>query len=213
MTVSSAGFPGSSERRISAPAIGSPTRSPQQRQWQNGESTRNGQHDTIQYSGAPQSIVLGHTGTAGLVQEPSTAVTSPDLGRLENDIEVLCVNSAVGQPQYLGPSSALGLSKIISSALGRIRLQGPGLTMGGQDNDFLRDLPRSEPASLPDRIFGSFLSDAYFTHVHPQYPFLHQPTFTEWENNVHYALENAMQPDLMQLFFVNMVCAVIPWSA
>ena len=146
---------------------------------------------------------------AGIVQEPSANGTNPELDRLRKDIEVLCVNSAVGQPQYLGPSSALGLSKVIGSALGRIRLQGPGLTMGGQDNDFLRDLPRSEPASLPDRIFGPFLSEAYFTHVHPQYPFLHQPSFTEWENNVYYALENSMQPDLMQLFFVNMVCAVM----
>lgn len=142
---------------------------------------------------------------ASVFSRPEPAGDVRDLERVRQDIEMLCVNSAIGQPRYLGPTSALGLSRVMSSVLGRIRFQGPGLTMGGINNEFLRDLPRSEPASLPDKLFGSFLSDSYFTHVHPQYPFLHQPTFTEWENDVYYALENAMPPDPTQLFFVNMV--------
>lgn len=136
---------------------------------------------------------------------PEATGNDQNLGTIREDIEMLCANSAIGQPRYMGPSSALGLSRVIGSVLGRIRFQGPGLTMGGINNDFLRDLPRSEPASLPDKLFGSFLSETYFTHVHPQYPFLHQPTFVEWENEVYFAIDNSMPADPTQLFFVNMV--------
>lgn len=142
------------------------------------------------------------------IQNETASSSSASDHELARHIEDLCVSSAVGQPRYLGHSSALGLSKIISANLGRLRFQGPGLTMGSMDNEFLRDLPRSDPAPLPDKLFGAFLSDAFFTHVHPQYPFLHQPTFAQWENEIYFAIESSLSPDPTQLFFVNMVYAV-----
>lgn len=162
------------------------------------------QNDMSMGSGSFSRAVNSSETAGSAIRGPTGDIQSLD--RFRKDVEILCVNSAIGQPHYLGPSSALGLSKIIGSAMGRIRFQGPGLTMGSMNNEFLRDLPRSEPTSLPSKLFGSFLSDAYFTHVHPQYPFLHQPTFLEWENDVYYAMDNAMSPDPTQLFFVNMVC-------
>ena len=67
-------------------------------------------------------------------------------------------------------------------------------------------MPKPLPASLPEPPFGSLLVDAYFTHVHPQYPFFHRPTFDYWERNVQAANAAGNTPDPGQAFFVYMVC-------
>ncbi|RJE26392.1 hypothetical protein PHISCL_01279 [Aspergillus sclerotialis] len=127
---------------------------------------------------------------------------------LDPSLESLCMSSASGQLMYFGESSALSLSKTLTSVLRSVRLQGPGMTVSGVRCDLWPRMPKPLPASLPEPPFGSLLVDAYFTHVHPQYPFLHRPTFDYWERNVQVANAAGNTPDPGQAFFVYMVHAI-----
>lgn len=123
------------------------------------------------------------------------------------------MSSATGELRYYGPSSALAFTTTISSVLRSVRLQGPGMTLSNVRNEAWRNLPRPIPAPLPDQIFGGLLADAYFAHVHPQYPFLHRPTFDFWESSVHTSSASNNPPDTTQAYFVYMVSTVaaISW--
>lgn len=121
-------------------------------------------------------------------------------------IDMLCMDSARGQPFYFGASSPLLFTRLVSSMLRGVRSQAPGLSMSGVDDELLSEMPQTAPAMLPDRFFNDLLVNAYFTHVHPQYPFLHQPTFMKAQKNVLDATENVIPPDPVELFFVYMVC-------
>ncbi|KIW38128.1 uncharacterized protein PV06_10088 [Exophiala oligosperma] len=126
----------------------------------------------------------------------------------DNAIEALAMSSATGELRYYGPSSVLAFTTAISSVLRSVRLQGPGMTLSNIRNEAWRNLPRPIPAPLPDQIFGGLLADAYFAHVHPQYPFLHRPTFDFWESSVHGASASNTSPDTTHAYFVYMVYAV-----
>lgn len=123
----------------------------------------------------------------------------------DNAIEALAMSSATGELRYYGPSSVLAFTTAISSVLRSVRLQGPGMTLSNIRNEAWRNLPRPIPAPLPDQIFGGLLADAYFAHVHPQYPFLHRPTFDFWESSVHGASASNTSPDTTHAYFVYMV--------
>lgn len=86
--------------------------------------------------------------------------------------------------------------------------------MSGVDDELLAEMPQLAPALLPNRFFNDLLVNAYFAHVHPQYPFLHQPTFIKSQKNVLDATENAIPPDPVEFFFVYMVCGFcgVPFS-
>lgn len=80
--------------------------------------------------------------------------------------------------------------------------------MSGVSDAILQQIPRAQPGPLPDRFAGQLLEHTYFEHVHPQYPFLHRPTFQTWQENVFTATETGLQPDPTQLYFVYMVYAI-----
>lgn len=80
--------------------------------------------------------------------------------------------------------------------------------MSGVSDALLHQMPRAQPGPLPDRFAAQLLEHTYFEHVHPQYPFLHRPTFQNWQESVLSANENGMQPDATQLYFVYMVYAI-----
>ena len=63
------------------------------------------------------------------------------------------------------------------------------------------------PCLLPDYDSCVTLSNAYFQNIHPQYPFLHEPTFRLWERKLIGPFEAMDAPsfDPIHLFFVNMV--------
>lgn len=127
---------------------------------------------------------------------------------LTDDLATLCASAASGQMLYFGETSGPALSKILTTIMNGARLQAPGLTLSGARNSPWHELPKAIPASLPEPVFGSLLVDAYFTHVHPQYPFLHRPTFVYWESQVQAALRQGHTPDPGQYFFVFMVNAI-----
>lgn len=135
--------------------------------------------------------------TSPSVQSGTDCHTSP--------LEMLCMNSAAGQSLYFGASSPLLLSRSINAMLRGVHSLAPGLSMAGVDNELLSELPRPCPVLLPGRFFCDILANSYFTHVHPQFPFIHRPTYDKWQRNVLDAIESAIPPDPMQVFFVYMV--------
>lgn len=48
----------------------------------------------------------------------------------------------------------------------------------------------------------SMLTTAYFDQVHPQFPFLHKPTYLQWEEEVMVARESGYAPNPAHMFFV-----------
>ncbi|KAK5679239.1 hypothetical protein LTS10_008054 [Elasticomyces elasticus] len=121
-------------------------------------------------------------------------------------VERLCISSVVGSPAYFGLSSPLTFSRVLSTTFKALRFHGPGLTMSGIDidNTVLGHIPRPTPAPLPVRFFGEVLEGAYFDHIHPQYPFLHRPTFRSWQDKVFAATDRGEVPQPLHLFFVYM---------
>jgi hypothetical protein len=108
------------------------------------------------------------------------------------------------EPQYLGSSSAFAFSRIISLPLNR-NLPPSAATTGPA----LGDQPglTGTPCPLPDYDTAISLSNAYFKNIHPQYPFLHEPTFRTWEAKVYGASPESVHTELfgLSLFFLNMV--------
>lgn len=123
-------------------------------------------------------------------------------------LELLCVHSAGGEPHYFGASSALSFTKTFSATLRGVRAQGPGLTMGGIPDFNVTSRPRPLPAEFPDEATLQKLTSAYFDLVHPQFPFLHRPTYLSWEEGVLAAHRDGYLPNRVHLFFVYAIAAV-----
>lgn len=116
---------------------------------------------------------------------------------------MLCFRAAGGDPHYFGSSSDFSFTKVFSASLRGVQAQGPGLTMGGISNPHPLSgdqVPRPKP--LPERSRLVRLTKAYFDQVHPQFPFLHRPTYLEWEEHVLRARETGERFDPVSLFFV-----------
>jgi hypothetical protein len=107
------------------------------------------------------------------------------------------------EPQYLGSSSAFAFSRIISLSLNRNLPSVPTGVFG--DREGLT--PSPTPCSLPDYDIATSLSSSYFKEIHPQYPFLHEPSFRALEAKVYDAPSDFIDTDLYgpALFFMNMV--------
>ncbi|CAH0052275.1 unnamed protein product, partial [Clonostachys solani] len=91
----------------------------------------------------------------------------------------LDVSTTQTEPQYLGSSSAFAFSHLISSSLrGAIVPKPSSRTNPGH----LCISPL--PCPLPGYGIATTLSNAYFENIHPQYPFLHEPTFRQYEKNL-----------------------------
>lgn len=115
--------------------------------------------------------------------------------------------SAAAEPHYLGSSSTFAFSRIINSALRQPVSSGPGFTATGPSPLLDSSTPLAYPCPLPDFDTGIILSNAYFENIHPQYPFLHEPTFRIWEIKVREPCHNSeyLNLDPVPRFFVNMV--------
>jgi hypothetical protein len=109
------------------------------------------------------------------------------------------------EPQYLGPSSTFAFSHIVNSSLCRHlpekAKQPPGLLTT------TRQAPSASLCFLPDSELALALSNAYFENIHPQYPFIHEPTFRLWERRVNAQSQQvgALNDNAVPLFFLNMV--------
>ena len=126
-----------------------------------------------------------------------------ELSDLSSMVGTLSLNAAGAEPRYLGSSSVFAFARFIKPALRKAVSSMP------VDIDDL-ELPPPEPCLLPDYHTAVRLSNAYFENIHPQYPFLHEPTFRMWET----ALEDpfdamtVLDCNPVPLYFLNMVCAI-----
>ncbi|KAF5988298.1 purine utilization positive regulator [Fusarium bulbicola] len=108
------------------------------------------------------------------------------------------------EPQYLGSSSSFAFSRIINLSLSSNLPTAPTLA-------HLSDRRSSpSPCLLPDYDVAVKLSGAYFKYIHPQYPFLHEPTFRTWETMLYDSSLDFTETgfSFTPLFFLNMVYAV-----
>ncbi|KAL4750035.1 hypothetical protein BDW72DRAFT_213691 [Aspergillus terricola var. indicus] len=114
-----------------------------------------------------------------------TAVQDNELSDLSSMIGTLSLNAAGAEPHYLGSSSAFAFARFVEPVI------------------------RQAITSIPSRTAVQ-LSDAYFGNIHTQYPFLHEPTFRQWEKRLYNPVP-AVTPTCSgraQFYFLNMVYAV-----
>ncbi|CAH0046509.1 unnamed protein product, partial [Clonostachys solani] len=154
----------------------------------------------------PESIAGAQFTSGDHISTPSVVNHSDNVDDLFSEIGMLSLQAA-GQspphPHYFGPGSSFVFSKSVFSHFNRLRSQGPGLSLGGIWDWKMSNLPPAVPAALPSREIGRLLSNAYFENINPQYPILHRPTFTKWEQEVMDAGDNATIPPSVASFFVN----------
>lgn len=131
--------------------------------------------------------------------------TSSDLS---NQVGMLGLLVDGEEPHYLGSSSAFSFSRLMHSSLRQSLVQGDPKPL-----DFhLHDTVEPSPCCLPDYEVAMALSNAYFENIHPQYPFLHEPTFRRWERSLigPIGLVEDLSFDPVATFFVYMVSYLPP---
>ena len=135
--------------------------------------------------------------------------------QLSTDVALLCLTAASKEPHYFGPSSAVSFSRIVSAAMDlpkRARASNQESSVQFEHGSSTWDFPQPFLISFPSPQSGAALSQAYFNNIHPQYPFLHQPTFQFWEDlcfKANLAGNLSIAGDMAQ-FFVWMVPALAP---
>lgn len=122
---------------------------------------------------------------------------------LASKVGTLSINAGGAEPRYLGTSSIFAFSRVINSSLRQVVSRAPSIVPEQYDSDW----PNPTPCMLPDYQSATKLSDAYFENIHPQYPFLHEPTFRSWEMMLATSSQESdnfnFNPSC--LFFLNMV--------
>jgi hypothetical protein len=157
--------------------------------------------------------------------EPRPTTTSPQSGNLvddssysvlieadqvgtdlASDVAFLALSASGREPQYFGPSSALSFSRIASSTLGLHRRQ-EGSRIGAIETRPVHAPGDRKPVICPLPPVCEKLCQAYFENVHPQYPFLHRPTFDVWKAECMQAQREGVleQMNKERMFFVLMV--------
>jgi hypothetical protein len=135
--------------------------------------------------------------------QPSTIAADddhPDLSDLSSMVGTLSINAAGSEPHYLGPSSVFAFTRFIKPSLH----QAISSITPTQDH---HNPATPEPCPLPGYPTAVRLSNAYFQNIHPQYPFLYEPTFRMWETALEDPLEamSILNFNPVPLYFLNMV--------
>ena len=138
--------------------------------------------------------------------QPNTRTTDDDVDShddLATMVGTLSLNAAGAEPHYLGSSSVFAFSRFMKPALLQVLSPIPR-DFPGLDR---QNLTTQEPCPLPDYQTAVRLSNVYFQNIHPQYPFLHEPTFRMWEASLQDPFEtmNALNYSPVPLYFLNMV--------
>lgn len=159
----------------------------------------------------PESSPLDHMGFSRGLQAPSVEADDHHVDMLSSEVALLCLSAAGREPHYFGPSSAVSFSRIVSATMGLTTKGGSSQHSRGFDGKGIgSEVPREVTLRLPSPRLRANLSEAYFNNIHPQYPFLHKPTFEIWEET---CLKASLEGDLngvsgVSLFFVLMVSDV-----
>jgi hypothetical protein len=148
-------------------------------------------------------------------QTSSTTVEGPlELDDLSSMIGTLSLNAAGAEPSYLGASSAFAFARFFKPSIRQAATSlPPEISSISRSSLHGHVSTAPEPCHLPDYQTAVKLSNAYFQNFHPQYPFLHEPTFRMWETMLQDPIEtmSSLGYDPVPLYFLNMVhmiCAV-----
>lgn len=147
-----------------------------------------------------------NTGQAG----PATVDDGPrEVDNLSSMIGTLSLNAAGSEPSYLGSSSAFAFARFMKPSIREAVSSLPPTLSRPTAGDYI--WPPPEPCPLPDYQTAVQLSNAYFQNIHPQYPFLNEPSFRMWEAALEDPLEamNSLDYNAVPLYFLNMVLIVI----
>lgn len=128
-----------------------------------------------------------------------------DVDNLASKVGILSLNAFGSDTHYMGSSSTFAFSRLLSSHLRQNVSAGPA---AAGSNLCERDATSPSSCFLPDYDTAAKLSHAYFENVHPQYPFLHEPTFRSWEA-MHIwpsGTLDEMNAEPVPLFFLYIVC-------
>ncbi|CAH0052307.1 unnamed protein product [Clonostachys solani] len=117
---------------------------------------------------------------AGQHQRAGSPEPEQEVDGLSSDVALLCLSAAGREPHYFGPSSALSFSRIVSTTLRLTKSGNEGNARLGVARERL-DGRRSPTVRFPPPELAEGLVKAYFNNIHPQYPFLHRPTFNHWQ--------------------------------
>ncbi|WKT52744.1 hypothetical protein QSH57_003306 [Fusarium oxysporum f. sp. vasinfectum] len=153
---------------------------------------------------SPQSTPAAASNDESTSSIPYTPEGRDATSDLSSRVGMLDFRTTQTEPQYLGSSSSFAFSRIINLSLSSNLPTAPALA-------HLSDRRSSpSPCLLPDYDVAVKLSDAYFKHIHPQYPFLHEPTFRTWEAMLYDSSQDFTETgfSFTPLFFLNMVYAV-----
>ena len=130
-----------------------------------------------------------------------------DLQDLASKVGTLSLNAAGAESQYLGSSSIFAFARLIKPMLNQISISQQVRSAASKQE---RISP--ETCQLPEPALASVLSNAYFSNVHTQYPFLYEPDFRRWESSI--VLSHAGNEEMLDdnfnpatFFFLNMVCS------
>lgn len=162
----------------------------------------------------PPSI---HASLSPTDEARSPPVDDSGLNVLSNEVALLCLGAAGREPQYFGPSSAVPFARIVSSTLGLRRQDGKPSLQQNNTKDVRRSRQASQAIDFPSPSRMSTLSEAYFSNIHPQYPFLHKPTWRSMERECSEATRRGdwRAASDLSLYFVLMVvlspfCSPLP---
>ncbi|KAH6873806.1 fungal-specific transcription factor domain-containing protein [Thelonectria olida] len=139
------------------------------------------------------------------LQVPARGVDENDeTTDLASKAGVLSLHASGAEPHYFGPSSMFSFSRTIHACVRQAAQKEPNSDFSNSFGE--QDASSLAPCRLPSYDVGVMLSNAYFENVHLQYPFLHEPTFRQWENNASRLDSVVASPT--ELFFVNMVYSI-----
>ena len=140
-------------------------------------------------------------------KEPEVA----NIDHLSSEVALLCLSAAGHEPRYFGPSSAVSFSHIASQTMGL----GKALEVSHARRDLAQAQDQARPLPTPFLNWPSpehakCLTAAYYRNIHPQYPFLHRPTFLQWQQQCCISKNGVAStaPSSIPTFFVLMVYAI-----
>lgn len=138
---------------------------------------------------------------------PGSQQAPDDVDNLASNVGLLSLSAFGSDSQYMGSSSTFAFSRLVSSHLRQNVSTGPAATGSGLSQGDLPS-PSPSPCCLPDHETAMKLSNSYFDNIHPQYPFLHEPTFRSWEAMLIWPLGtlDELSSEPVPLFFLYMVC-------
>lgn len=164
------------------------------------------------FSNQPAGPIHHALAADGARQPSATPSDDQQTDLLSSEVALLCLSAAGREPHYFGPSSAVSFSRIVSATMGFASGEAetssqPNIGSGRDETwpDARRDNPTIRRSPSPST--GAKLTQAYFDNIHPQYPFLHQPTFKRWEEEFQRGTQSGNLSDVanIPLFFVLMV--------